>query len=48
MLRVEVNSKAKADRIILALGKRSKSWQAYYDSINDRETYLVFYKPMEV
>lgn len=48
MLRVEVNSKAKAERIISALGKRKKSWQAYYNSFEDREIYLVFYQPKEV
>lgn len=45
MLRVEVNTKEKAEKIIFGMGKRVKHWSAYYNSFSDRETYLIWYEP---
>lgn len=47
MLRIEVNTKKKAERIIFGMGKRVKSWRAYYNSFTDRETYLIWYEPLK-
>ena len=46
MLRVEVNTKEKAEKIIFGLGKRKKNWIKYYNSFSYRETYFVFYEPI--
>lgn len=45
MLRVEVNTKEKAERIILGMGKRVKRWRVYYSNISDKKSYLVWYEP---
>lgn len=46
MLRIEVNTKKKAENIIFKMGKRAKRWCAYYNSFSDRETYLIWYEPI--
>jgi len=47
VLRIEVNTKVKAEKIIFGMGKRVKRWSAYYDSFSDRETYLIWYEPTQ-
>ena len=47
MLRIEVNTKKKAERIIFGMGKRVKRWRAYYNSFVDKETYLIWYEPIK-
>lgn len=47
MLRMEVNTKKKAERIIFGMGKRIKRWGVYYNSFSNRENYLIWYEPLK-
>ena len=45
-LYVEVNSRKKADRITKAIWKRITWKKEYFDSFNEKESFLIFYKPL--
>ena len=45
MLKIKVNSKEKADKIIWGLVKTHiVQFRTYYDSFQDKEAYLIWYK----